>query len=186
MDSVAMASGAEEGDDWELRHDDDGFTYKILKRRRLLDSTAAAQSPLPDPMADERHRRQRKRKILLKLKSRYQKEIDQWELLSSNLHAMQERANQQLELQTRQQDVREMASSSLGSPSTNMEGSSESLIDKLLSQAEEQEAVIHDVSCLCDIAEAMCNAQQEWLAQSYIDLPVWSSPRKLMASLCDE
>ena len=26
-----------EDDDWELRHDADGFTYKILKRHRLLD-----------------------------------------------------------------------------------------------------------------------------------------------------
>lgn len=53
-------------------------------------------------------------------------------------------------------------------------------------QAEEQEAAINDMSYLCDIAEAMCNAQQELLAQSFIDLPIWSSPRKLMASLCDE
>lgn len=53
-------------------------------------------------------------------------------------------------------------------------------------QAEAQEAIIHDVSNLCDVAEAMYNVQDEQLKQSFIDLPIWGSPRKLMASLCDE
>lgn len=53
-------------------------------------------------------------------------------------------------------------------------------------QAEAQEAVIHDVSHLCDVAEAMCYVQDEQLKQSFIDLPIWGSPRELMASLCDE
>lgn len=57
-------------------------------------------------------------------------------------------------------------------------------------QVEAQAAIIHDVSNLCDVAEAMCSAQEEQLKQSFIDLPVWSSPRELMASclasLCDE
>ncbi|KDP46398.1 hypothetical protein JCGZ_10238 [Jatropha curcas] len=190
MDLASTAWGAGEGEEWELRHDDDGFTYKILKRQRLLDPAAGAVQPsLTDPKAEERHRRQRKKNALLKLKSQYQKELDQWELLSSTLQAMEEKANQQLELQKRQQDVGKTASSSLESSLTPMEGSENacgSLIDELLSQAEAQEAVIRDVSYLCDIAEAMCSAQEEWLAQSFIDLPVWSSPRKLIASLCDE
>ena len=53
-------------------------------------------------------------------------------------------------------------------------------------QAESQEIIIRDVSNLCDIAEAMCNTQEERLKQSYFDLPIWASPRDLMASLCDE
>lgn len=53
-------------------------------------------------------------------------------------------------------------------------------------QAESQEAIIRNVSNLCDIAEAMCNAEEEQLNKSLIDLPIWSSPRELMASLCDE
>lgn len=53
-------------------------------------------------------------------------------------------------------------------------------------QAEAQEAIICDISNLCDVAEAMYSAQEEQLKQSFIDLPVWSSPRELMASLCDE
>lgn len=53
-------------------------------------------------------------------------------------------------------------------------------------QAEAQEAMIKEVSSLCDIAEAMCNAEEEQLNQSLIDLPIWASPTELMASLCDE
>ncbi|XP_065878462.1 uncharacterized protein [Euphorbia lathyris] len=190
MDSAAMSLEARDGEEWVLCHDDDGFTYKILKRQRLLDPSTSAQPPVTDAKAEERRRKQRKKNTLLKLKSRYQKEIHQWELLSNNLRSMQDRANQQLQLQNRQQDVHQIVSlSPLESPSTDIEGSEDacgSLVDKLLSQAEAQEAIIHDVSCLCDIAESMCNTQQDLLAQSYIDLPVWSSPRELMASLCDE
>lgn len=53
-------------------------------------------------------------------------------------------------------------------------------------QAEAQEAIIGDVSNLCDMVETMCSAQEEDLAQSLIDLPVWGSPRELMKSLCDQ
>lgn len=53
-------------------------------------------------------------------------------------------------------------------------------------QAEAQEAIIQDVSNLCDVAEAMCDEQEEQLNQSYFDLPIWASPGDLMASLCDD
>lgn len=53
-------------------------------------------------------------------------------------------------------------------------------------QVEAREQIIGDVSNLCDIAEAVCTAQEEQLKQSYFDLPIWGSPRDLMASLCDE
>lgn len=52
-------------------------------------------------------------------------------------------------------------------------------------QAEAQEAIIGDVSNLCDIAEAMCSEQEEQITQSLLDLPIWGSPRELMNSLCD-
>jgi len=51
-------------------------------------------------------------------------------------------------------------------------------------QVEAQEAIIRDVSNLCDVAEAMCNAQEEQMKQSFIDLPIWTSPHELIASLC--
>ena len=53
-------------------------------------------------------------------------------------------------------------------------------------QVEAQEAIVRDLSNLCDVAEAMCNAQEEQLKQSLIDLPIWASPHELMASLCDD
>nr|GMD54752.1 fatty-acid-binding protein 1-like [Ipomoea batatas] len=65
--------------------------------------------------------------------------------------------------------------------------SSRQLIDELLSQAEIQEAIICDISNLCDVAEALCSAQEERLKKSFIDLPIWAkSPRELITSLCEE
>ena len=53
-------------------------------------------------------------------------------------------------------------------------------------QVEAQEAIIRNVSKLCDIAEALCMTEENQLKQRLIDLPIWASPRELMASLCDE
>ncbi|KAH7577287.1 hypothetical protein ACOSP7_001863 [Xanthoceras sorbifolium] len=165
-------------DEWELCNDD-GFIYKRKKRR--LDDPPAPQ--LPDPEAEDRERRDRKRKALLNLKTHYQKEIDHWDFLSNTLRALQDNTHLK-----RHQDFREMESF-LGSASKldqDTQVGCGSLVDDLLLQAEAQEAIIHDVSNLCDVAEAMCNAQEEWVTQSLVDLPVWASPRELMASLCDE
>lgn len=52
-------------------------------------------------------------------------------------------------------------------------------------QAEAQEAFLQDMINLCKIAETMCKAQEERLKQSFIDLPVWETPRSLMASLSE-
>lgn len=53
-------------------------------------------------------------------------------------------------------------------------------------KVEAQEAIIRNVSKLCDIAEALCNTEEDRLKQRLIDLPIWASPHELMASLCDE
>lgn len=87
MDSATTSQDADE--EWEL-YNDDGFVYKRKKRR--LDPAAAADQANLDPQADERIRRERKRRTLLKLKAQYQREIDQWELLSNMLRAMEEKA----------------------------------------------------------------------------------------------
>lgn len=52
-----------------------------------------------------------------------------------------------------------------------------------LVQAEAQEAIVNDVSNLCEVAENICRVEQEE-QESLFDLAVWSSPRSLMASLC--
>ncbi|KAH9791010.1 cryptic loci regulator [Citrus sinensis] len=171
-------------DQWELCNDD-GFIHKRKKRR--LDDPPPVQGP--DPEAEERQRRERRRKVLLKLKERYQKEIDQWEFLSNTLRAMQEKSHQQQQRQQQRPLDLEETAALLGSASKMVQEDEigcGSLVDQLLLQAEAQEAIIHDISSLCDVAEAMCSAQEEQLKQSFIDLPVWSSPRELMASLCDE
>lgn len=53
-------------------------------------------------------------------------------------------------------------------------------------QVEAQEAVIQDISNLCDVAEAMCSKREEQFKQSLFDLPIWASPLDLMQVLCDE
>lgn len=45
-----------------------------------------------------------------------------------------------------------------------------SFLVKSESQAEAHEIVIHDVSNLCDIAEAVCDAQEQQMKQSYFDM----------------
>lgn len=50
---------------------------------------------------------------------------------------------------------------------------------------EAQEAIIRDVSNLCDIAETVCVKREEQLKQTLFDLPIWASPLELMQGLCD-
>ncbi|KAF5457303.1 hypothetical protein F2P56_021416 [Juglans regia] len=188
MESATTCWEADEG--WEL-YNDDGFVYKRKKRRR---DPVAAEKPASstDPEAEERNRKERKRRTLLKLKSQYQGEIDQWELLSNSLRAMEEKAGhsqRQSSVLQKQQAEREglAETAALGvSPQYLPEFVDGLLVDELLLQVEAQEAIIRDISNLCDVTEAMCNAQEERLKQSLIDLPIWASPHELIASLCDD
>nr|GLL38432.1 uncharacterized protein LOC109178031 [Ipomoea trifida] len=172
-------------DEWELVNDD-GFVYKRKKRPRLDPPTTSSSShpPLPDPTAEEGNRRERKRTALVKLKQKYQREIRQWEHLSNTLKAMQEKASIQ---QQTHPELPTPSSDHAASTSAPPGNSSRQLIDELLSQAEIQEAIICDISNLCDVAEALCSAQEERLKKSFIDLPIWAkSPRELITSLCEE
>ncbi|KAK3413128.1 hypothetical protein EUGRSUZ_I01730 [Eucalyptus grandis] len=192
MDLATPSPAAEADDEWELCNDD-GFIYKRKKRR--LDPSAAAAAPAPppppppDPLAEERHRRERRRKALLKIKGRYREELARWEHLSSTCRAMQEKARElQLERE-REKERAAAAASSSGSADEELDRQRSefgSTIDKLLLQAEAQEALINDVSILCDVAESLSSVQEEQLKQSLFDLPVWASPQELMAALCDE
>ncbi|CAN0904075.1 hypothetical protein LINGRAHAP2_LOCUS22877 [Linum grandiflorum] len=190
MDSSSTAWTPEEGEEWELRHDEDGFTYNILKRQRLDFSLSDPPAPA-DPEAEEKRRRVRNRNVLLKVKARYQMEIQQWELLSNTLRAMEARVNQQqLQVRERHQSTDQTAAEETGSRGVEEEEEEEdpygSLVDELLCKAEVQEGIIRNISNLCDVAEAVCDAHQDRLVQSFMDLRVWSSPQELMASLCDE
>jgi hypothetical protein len=53
-------------------------------------------------------------------------------------------------------------------------------------QVERQEAVINEVSKLCEVTENICRVEEEETKQSFFDLPIWSSPTDLMASLCGD
>lgn len=120
---LASTSGQDD-DDWELCNND-GFVFKRKKRR--IDSDAAAA----EDEAALKQRRDRKMRTLLKLKDKYQKEIDGWENLSSTLRAMEERASR---LRREQEQEREqtalLASSSPATDGTVSGGGS--LVDELL------------------------------------------------------
>ncbi|KAE8655666.1 RHO guanyl-nucleotide exchange factor 11 [Hibiscus syriacus] len=169
-------------DEWELCNDD-GFIYKRKKRRLVLTDPAPVTADLEE---EETRRREWKRKNLLRVKEKYKKEIEEWEILSETLKSMQDKASGfQIQQQERMRS-RKTEGTASSSGSERKDNASGSLVDELLSQVESQEMIIRDVSNLCDVAEAMSNAQEERLKQTYFDLPIWASPRDLMASLCDE
>ncbi|XVF86627.1 hypothetical protein PTKIN_Ptkin18bG0057600 [Pterospermum kingtungense] len=191
MDAPSSSSSptAVDADDWELCNDD-GFIYKRQKRRRVLVEPEPAPSAA-DPEVEETRRREWKRKILLKMKERYKQEMEEWETLSNTLKAMQEKAlgfqvQQQERRKLKESEVEQRTVSFLALEKKDKDNACRSPVDELLLQVEAQEAIIRDVSNLCDISEAMCTAQEEQLKQSYFDLPIWGSPRDLMESLCDE
>lgn len=54
-------------------------------------------------------------------------------------------------------------------------------------QVEAQEATICEIERICDVAEALCDAEEQRLMQRFIDLPIWElSPRELITSLLEE
>ncbi|KAG7563786.1 hypothetical protein ISN44_As10g005540 [Arabidopsis suecica] len=195
MDSpIPPKASAIAGDeDWEL-FNDDGFVYKRKKRSRIADAEETSKPPDPevDPVVEERNRRIRKKRILVKLKRKYQSEIEQWEVLSNSLNDMQVKADR---FQTTQREERLNENATMSFPeSSSIEGARESggedasapssMLDQLLFMAEAQEAVINDVSKLCEVAENICRIEEEEKKQSFFDLPIWSSPTDLMTSLC--
>lgn len=140
MESIAaaVATVSLEEDDWELCNDD-GFVYK-RKRRRLDPAEAvAARSSVAqavDLEAEESRRRERRRKTLLKVRAKYQREIEQWEVLSANLREMEERTRKLQEQYRR--DGEEGTASLLEASSLPVvlqkELSCASMVDDLLSQ----------------------------------------------------
>ncbi|GER41307.1 hypothetical protein STAS_18013 [Striga asiatica] len=179
-------------DEWELITDD-GYVYKRRKRPRLdsggatTTTSSSSAHPPPDPAAEKKHRRERKKKALLMLRDQYLQEISRWELLSNTLRQMEQKA-QTPSLEQNQELDPWTTSFSGASVSENAGAGSDStrrrLVDDLLTQAEAQEIIIKDVSKLCDIAEALCSAEEERLKQQLTDLPIWDpSPQDLMAAL---
>lgn len=121
-------------DEWELCNDD-GFVYK-RKKRRVDPSAQPPPDPVADPQEDERRRREHKRRTLLKLKTRYQREIDSWEILSNTLRAMEENAQQPRSQQGGSQDGRvgELVAPCSEDADGGAVSGCGSLVDELLSQ----------------------------------------------------
>ncbi|XP_016561629.1 uncharacterized protein LOC107860692 isoform X1 [Capsicum annuum] len=78
----------EDEDEFEVVNED-GFVYKRRKRYHL-DPTASIAQKQKDPVVEEKNRLLRKKKVLMKIKDKYQNEINQWELLSNTLKEMQQ------------------------------------------------------------------------------------------------
>ncbi|RDX86420.1 hypothetical protein CR513_32250, partial [Mucuna pruriens] len=165
----------EDDDQWELCNDD-GFVYK--RKRRRIDAPPPSSG---EEEAAEKRRRDRKKQTLLKLKSKYESEILQWESLSNTLRAIQQRNT----LHSKPQPQPNLTTS-LPSTSSSTDSAGSSLLHDLLLQVEAQEAIIRDVSNLCDIAEAACVKREEQFKQTLFDLPIWASPLELMQVLCDD
>lgn len=53
-------------------------------------------------------------------------------------------------------------------------------------QAEAQGELIDGISRLCDAAVAMCEERKQQITQPLFDLPIWGSPRSLLAALTDD
>ncbi|CAH8360935.1 unnamed protein product [Eruca vesicaria subsp. sativa] len=174
-------------EDWALCNDE-GFVHKRVKRSHISSYGDSSQPVEPElnPAVKERNRRIRKKRTLVKLKRKYQREMDQWEILSNRFSAMQEKAAR---FQTAEREERLNARET--SSSRDLEHGGEdapktvsSLLDELIFMAEAQGAIINDVSNLCQVAENICRVEQEEDEESLFDLAVWCSPRSLMASLC--
>ncbi|KAK8670135.1 hypothetical protein V6N13_104896 [Hibiscus sabdariffa] len=100
MDTPSPSQTAMANDDgWELCNDDN-FTYKRRKHRRFL----TAQPPVPvDPEEEEIRRRGWKRKNLIRVKEKYKKEMEDWEIMLEALNTMQDKA---IEFQIQQEERR--------------------------------------------------------------------------------
>ncbi|KAL9993867.1 hypothetical protein Hdeb2414_s0002g00071891 [Helianthus debilis subsp. tardiflorus] len=167
--------------DWELINDD-GFVYRRLKRLRPESAVPAADPP-PDPAAEAKARRERKKNLLLKLKTKYQQEIDHWELLSNTLQALKDRTqNQPPVVVSPVLDQRVSVMHENSSDSTHRK-----LAGTLVLQVEAQEATLSEISRFCDVVETLCDAEEQRLRQPFIDLPIWEpNPRELIASLLED
>lgn len=81
-----LATASESADEWEPCSGD-GFIHK--RKRRRIDPSSAAPSPADSGVAEEKFRRDRRKKTLLGVKGRYQRELALWEKLSVTCRAKQ-------------------------------------------------------------------------------------------------
>ncbi|KAL9249275.1 hypothetical protein AKJ16_DCAP01342 [Drosera capensis] len=168
-------------DEWVLIKDDD-LVYK--RRKRHHPTRPRPIEPAPDLEAEERERRERKRKALVKLRDKYRREIGIWDELVKKLGVAEKRAREEEE-KVENQNQNPMQKRMEGEVGVVGREYGE-LIDGIFVKVNAQEAIIANLTALCDVAEALCAAHEEKVAQSFLDLPIWRSPRELMSSLCED
>ncbi|KAI9120455.1 hypothetical protein K1719_007488 [Acacia pycnantha] len=92
--------------------------------------------------AVQKQRRERKRNILLKPKTRYLTEIHRWDFLSATLRALEETA---LEHRRKRDQARPLPLDSV----------CKSVVDEVLLQVQVHEAIVQNISNLCEEAEVL-------------------------------
>ncbi|KAL5718068.1 hypothetical protein ACHQM5_011007 [Ranunculus cassubicifolius] len=173
-----MASTAWEDDEIELCNNN-GFVYKRRKRRRTLEEEAASTVNESSSLDLELQLKKRKKSTLGKIRDRYQKEILHWELLSNTLNALEQTS--QHRIQSHEDPVSNESTSQL------VQSRFHTNLDELLKQVEAQDAILRDVSMICDMAEAMLNPEEERHKEHFFELPIWeTSPRRVFALLCED
>lgn len=119
----------EDDNDWELINDD-GFVYK-RKRLRLDTTSIPEQPPVNSAAEDKKNHLEWKKKALLKLKERYQREIYQWEHLSNTLNHMTQKNPRQINDLTQSTD--QFIAPQVPLPESAVSNTRQ-LVDRLLSQ----------------------------------------------------
>ncbi|KAM0940839.1 hypothetical protein DsansV1_C18g0154491 [Dioscorea sansibarensis] len=172
---MAAASSASFGDadEWEICNDN-GLVYKRRRRRRHPESPVPAAPDNPEAEL-RRHRRARKKRCLLALRDKYLAELAQWETLSSSL----------LTSPPLPPPPAAVAAVPAAPKPSSQIPKWHPLVDDLLSQAEAQELMVQKLAQTCEYVESACEERERRLAQSILDLPIWGSPRSLIASLSD-
>ncbi|XP_078433604.1 cryptic loci regulator [Wolffia australiana] len=172
-----------EGEEWEICNDD-GFIYKRRKRKSTADPP---QQPISE--TEDTHQRGqlvRRKLTLLAVRERYRKEIKKLDELAALLTADGRFGGDSevpaVELALETGDYGREKNGQEASGRLNPFGAS---IEELFLQVEAQEAILTKLSNICDIADSLCDVREKAVVESLLSLPVWESPRSLMASLVD-
>ncbi|CAN6447804.1 unnamed protein product [Victoria cruziana] len=174
-----MASPSLLEGEWEVCNDH-GFVYKRRKRDPSAGThTVVPPAPSAYPGEESRLRKELRKKALLQLKDKYGKEIEQWEQLEQILRTTREKAESSI-VECKQIEPSE---DELRPPSALQDSASNVLIDDILFQVEAQDSILQDLDGLCATAEAICDAHEESIKQSLLDLPVWADPLSIMKDL---
>ncbi|OIT05762.1 PREDICTED: uncharacterized protein DDB_G0292186 [Nicotiana attenuata] len=179
---------ATEVSEWEVINDD-GFIYKRRKTQQLQVSSSttsastSAAPARPNPAVAEL---KRKKRVLLRISERFDKEIEELEAWEKTLNDL--KVNSKIQQQQTSDPQPQPQPQPQPEPQPQLQSSSGfSSVDQLLSQAEAREDVIRNILKRCDVAEALCTAAEERVKQPFFDLPIWAhSPRSLIKSLGEE